>query len=57
MVSPAARLLARESKATNRPSALITLSKLSKLPSVPSLATDTRSMTPGVGEARLMVKA
>src|SRR5438105_3402030 len=40
LVSPATRFVALESKATKRPSALTADSKLAKLPSLPSPATD-----------------
>src|SRR2546425_12081955 len=42
LVSPATRLLASAAKATNRPSALMDGVSLMPLPSLPSLATDTR---------------
>src|SRR5438270_11109411 len=44
LVSPATRLLAEDSKATKRPSALMAAPTLLKLPCVPSPATDTRTV-------------
>src|SRR2546427_11209811 len=44
LVSPATRLLASAAKATNRPSALMAGVSLTPLPSLPSLATDTRAV-------------
>src|SRR5437762_4951613 len=46
LVSPATRLVAYDSKATKRPSALIEGLPLEPLPSVPALLTLTRSVVP-----------
>ena len=57
LVSPGTRLVAREAKATKRPSALSAGSELTPFASVPALSTLTRSVVPpapGVATEKLM---